>query len=271
MSYYPLHWLSTTFSTRQRTAELLQPEVEKNVLSPHDFDLAASFLPGIHRHWPAMYSSGIAGATFGFGYYYARPRWSPGKLSLVTGIATMAGLIYGQARQLFAHRQFTQSLVNPKGFMTALMNVDRRLGGDGNLGFTLERIRSEDLDQKNETRDNEMNIENQMVGEDNWDITQKPSNPKPESTVHHQSSQSAESSSRWEEIRELNKRNAGQQSSWDTIRQQHERRNLSAMAAQRESGTKDPQDERALDQAKFDAMVEAERRNGISQDAKDTT
>ncbi|KAH7931089.1 hypothetical protein BV22DRAFT_1027852 [Leucogyrophana mollusca] len=260
---YPLHWLSTTFSSRTRTAELLQPEVENNVLSLHDFDLATTFLPGMHRHWPAMYSSGAAGAAFGFGYFYSRPRWASRKLTLVTGAATIAGMVYGQVRQVLAHRQFTQALENPKGFIQALSNVDRRLGGDGNLGFTLERIRAEDSGQKSEPSRIEPGFE--MVREDNWDRVPSSSNSIPASG---QPSQPAELKSRWEEIRAANTRNAGRQSSWDTIRQQHERSRLPGSTSQ-DSSVAETQDDRALEQAKFDAMLEAERRQGLSPEGRD--
>jgi hypothetical protein len=49
---YPLHWLKTTFPSQSRTVELLQPELEKGVITKHDFDLATRFLPAGHRHWP---------------------------------------------------------------------------------------------------------------------------------------------------------------------------------------------------------------------------
>lgn len=49
MSY--LSWLHKTFPTRQRTAELLRPELEEQVLSLHDYELATRFLPGPNMDW----------------------------------------------------------------------------------------------------------------------------------------------------------------------------------------------------------------------------
>ena len=57
--------------------------------------------------------------------------------------------------------------------------------------------------------------------------------------------------SRWDEIRAANARNTGRQSSWDALRQNHERDRV--QKAEGESGS-----ERAQEQARFDAMLEAE-------------
>lgn len=69
---------------------------------------------------------------------------------------------------------------------------------------------------------------------------------------------------RWDEIRAANSRSAGQ-SSWDTIRQRHERIRLPDSGPP--SGDSSPiteADERPAAQAKFDALLEAERRRGQS-------
>ena len=52
MSYLTtIAWLHKTFPTRQRTAELLRPELEGHVLSSHDYELATRFLPGPSMDW----------------------------------------------------------------------------------------------------------------------------------------------------------------------------------------------------------------------------
>lgn len=48
--------------------------------------------------------------------------------------------MYGGFRRFVAHRQFSEALESPDGFMTTLIHVHKRLGGDGNIGFTLKRI-----------------------------------------------------------------------------------------------------------------------------------
>lgn len=87
-------------------------------------------------------------------------------------------MVFGQLRQVMAHRQFTEALENPVGFIEALRNVDRRLGGDGHLGFTLERIRNEGA-RVDDTVASGRNKEHgpEMVSEENWDKASTLSNP----------------------------------------------------------------------------------------------
>ncbi|KAG1761920.1 hypothetical protein EDD22DRAFT_894044 [Suillus occidentalis] len=239
---YPLHWLKTTFPSQSRAVELLQPELEKGVITKHDFDLATRFLPGGHRHWPAIYGVGAAGATLGYGYFR---------------------IVFGQVRQALAHRQFAEALENPAGFMEALHNVDSRLGGNGQLGFTLVRLRNDAARLDNPPTSQEHGPE--MVSEENWKKSWSHSNA-PDAT----SPQATQPKNRWEEIRAANARSVGYVSSWDAIRQRHERNRLPNSTS---SPGNDPpssgMDDRTAEQAKFDAILEAERRRGQSQDSRD--
>jgi len=81
-------------------------------------------------------------------------------------------MVFGQVRQVMAHRQFTEALENPAGFIEALRDIDRRLGGDGHLGFTLERIRNEGA-RVGTTVSSGRNEEHgpEMVSEENWQKT----------------------------------------------------------------------------------------------------
>jgi hypothetical protein len=63
--------------------------------------------------------------------------------------------------------------------------------------------------------------------------------------------------SRWDEIRAANARNAAQQSSWDALRQNHERNQV----ARTDDAYSSTENDRAQEQARFDAMLEAERRS----------
>ncbi|KAG0708957.1 hypothetical protein DFH29DRAFT_842741 [Suillus ampliporus] len=273
---YPLHWLKTTFSSRTRTVELLQPELEKGVITKHDFDLATTFLPGGHKHWPAIYGVGAAGATLGYGHSIARPRWSHTKLAWGSGAATLIGMVFGQVRQVLAHRQFTEALENPAGFIEALRNIDRRLGGDGRLGFTLERIRKDGA-RLDDTVTSGSSKEHgpEMVSEENWKKTWTQSNA-PDGDICHPdifaagSTQATQPKNRWEEIRAANARSSGYVSSWDTIRQRHERNRLpNSTSSQSNDPPLSATDDRAAEQAKFDTILEAERRRGQSQDSRD--
>ncbi|KAG2118428.1 hypothetical protein DEU56DRAFT_747713 [Suillus clintonianus] len=265
---YPVHWLKTTFSSRTRTVELLQPELEKGVITKHDFDLATRFLPGGHRHWPVIYGVGAAGASLGYGRSIARPRWSHTKLVWVSGAATLMGMVFGQVRQVLAHKQFTEALENPAGFMEALRDVDRRLGGDGHLGFTLERIRKD-------AKSTALRWSTRKIGrKPGLNLMLPMASDRPDSGICRPdiitagSPQAAQPKNRWEEIRAANARSAGYVSSWDTIRQRHERNRLPDSTSSPPSNNPGI-DERTTEQAKFDAILEAERRRGQSQDSRD--
>ncbi|EGO03506.1 hypothetical protein SERLA73DRAFT_175014 [Serpula lacrymans var. lacrymans S7.3] len=259
---YPLQWLSNTFNSRSKAIELLQPEVENNVLTRHDFDLAVNFLPGIHRYFPGIYSGTFTGATLGYGYMFARPRWTPRRFTALSGLGFIVGGMFGMLRQVLAHRQFAKALEDPKGFMRALADVHHRLGGEGELGFTLERLRNEGTGRNAQVPER---VEQgpEMVDEDYWDRPRPSVNESANATVITETSSNTAASqpaARWNEIRAANARAAGQQSSWDAIRQKHERNRLP------NSSSNTVVDERALEQAKFDAMIEAERRKGTGQE-----
>ena len=69
--------------------------------------------------------------------------------------------------------------------------------------------------------------------------------------------------SRWDEIRAANAR-AGRSSTWDVLRQSHERNQIPGNSQSTEVPSGPPLDdadaERAREQARFDAWLEAERK-----------
>jgi hypothetical protein len=171
-------------------------------------------------------------------------------------------MVFGRVRQVLAHKQFTEALENPAGFMEALCNVDRKIGGDGQLGFTLARIRKDAAHLDTTTFGSGQEHGPEMVSEENWKKSWPHSNA-PDAAPP----QAAQPKNRWEEIRAANARSAGYVSSWDTIRQRHERNRLPDSTS---SPTNDPPlSDRTAEQAKFDAILEAERRRGQSQDSRD--
>lgn len=95
-----------------------------------------------------LYATGATTLTAGYGYHSARPRWSYRKSAILGGAAFALGTFYGGFKRYVAHRQFTQSLDNPEGFVIALIRVHKRLGGDGNIGFTLRRIQQTEAAEK---------------------------------------------------------------------------------------------------------------------------
>lgn len=66
--------------------------------------------------------------------------------------------------------------------------------------------------------------------------------------------------SRWEAIRAANVRNVGQHSTWDAIRQQHERTKLSGASSTNDSAMNGGNEDPTIAQARFEAMLAAERR-----------
>lgn len=77
------------------------------------------------------------------------------------------------------------------------------------------------------------------------------------------SPQVARPKNRWEEIRAANARSAGYVSSWDAIRQRYERNRMPSSTSSQSNGPpSSATDDRAAEQAKFDAILEAERRRG---------
>ncbi|KAI6136718.1 hypothetical protein F5141DRAFT_1209029 [Pisolithus sp. B1] len=251
---YPLDWLTSTFRSRERTVELLRPELENNVLTQHDFDLAVRFLPGSHSHWPMLYGSGAAGATALYGYRVARPPWGQRKSVIFGGVAFVAGMMYGGFRRFVAHRQFSEALENPEGFVLALSHVHKRLGGDGNIGFTLRRVQRRKDDVPVDTGDYPRSSE---TGFENLTPSESTRSNNPNSSVGFKS--------RWDEIRAANARNIGQQSTWDAIRQRQERSRIPVSSPNNDQSTEERED-RAAAQARFEAMLEAERHRGEDRD-----
>ncbi|KAL4064919.1 hypothetical protein V8B97DRAFT_1919869 [Scleroderma yunnanense] len=254
---YPLEWLTSTFPSRERTFELLRPELENNVLTQHDFDLAVMFLPGTHRHWPLLYASGAAGGAVCYGYYAARPRWGQRKMSIFGGAAFALGMMYGGFRRFVAHRQFSEALEDPEGFVTTLSHVHKRLGGDGNIGFTLRRIpKQRDMDA-----DNDHNSQHPEIASESWKHS--------DTSGSETGNQTTAFKSRWDEIRAANARGVGQHSTWDVIRQRHERHKVSSPSSTGDESANNEQEDRVVAQARFEAMVEAERQRGRDQDRRE--
>jgi hypothetical protein len=70
-------------------------------------------------------------------------------------------------------------------------------------------------------------------------------------------------SNRWDQIRAANLRATAQHSSWDVLRQNYERRRIRTGDSGISPGQDGPGYDRAAEQAKFDAMLEAERRKAM--------
>ncbi|KAG8219886.1 hypothetical protein J3R82DRAFT_865 [Butyriboletus roseoflavus] len=256
MSYLTtIAWLHKTFTTRQRTAELLRPELEEHVLSSHDYELATRFLPGLSKDWHVVYGVGTSAAVYGYGSYLARPRWNVWRLRLASVAAFLVGSTYGTFRQFLVHYRFANSLENPQGFIVALNHVDERLGGNGQIGFAFKEMLAKKLEIKSGLDHSNHAQDASMVPEEGRDQDNIVGDvPRSDPTQLR---------TRWDEIRAANLRCAGQ-SSWDTIRQHHERSRLPDSSTPSDSSSITEADERAAAQVTFDALLEAERRRGRS-------
>jgi hypothetical protein len=141
--------------------------------------------------------------------------------------------------RLRAHSEFVKSLEDRNGFIKSLSNVDRRLGGAGSTKAYLDEANIQEA------------VRFPEAGQSSSQLT------SPESATATATNSPL---NRWDEIRKANARGSAQNSSWDALRQNHER-NRVAGTNEASSFT---ESDRAQEQANFDAMLEAERRRGSS-------
>ncbi|KAK7694813.1 hypothetical protein QCA50_002001 [Cerrena zonata] len=275
-----VQWLDTTFKSPERTAELLRPDLESGLITPNDYRTAVAFLPGPHRYYPVIYS---ATSTAAFAGFVKLRRWqltSP-RIFALGFVSNFAGLIWGQIERARVHYRFAHQLENPTGFSQALQNVNMRTGGKEPLRWALPGA-DRDLLQRGLTEPGTMGEEGRSH-EDEWakeptgipsDVSQtshssSSTNP-PNTSGSTAATQTSRNATKWDEIRAANARGA-QNSAWDVLRQQHEReRMLERQQQQQRSSdngsfasppsTRYSDDDRAREQARFDAMLEAERR-----------
>ncbi|KAH9950498.1 hypothetical protein B0H21DRAFT_819296 [Amylocystis lapponica] len=253
---YPIQWLDATFRTRQNTEQLLRPDLDSGLITEHDFHLASTFLPGNHRYWPNAFGLLTSGAVAGYGVFSKRSRWTVRRTTILGVVAGVCGTVYGQFRRAKAHWTFTQQLDDPVAFTQALENVNQRTGGVKPLAWTLQR--AVDAAQK---QDMHGNILRPQESSFTPDVDQSVSPDTTSAEIARPPSSSSEDSSRpanrWDQIRAANARNAGQPSSWDILRQQHERERVVKKTV---SEDRFDDVDLAEEQARFDAMVDAERR-----------
>jgi len=212
----------------------LRPELENGTLNLHDYDLALNFLPGYHRYWPLAYGSIAICGIIAYRRFQRIP-WTSTRMGLAIGLST-SSVLYGEYRRNRAHQTFIRSLDNIKGFIQALENVNTKAGGGKPIfGGTVN------------TNANDM----ESSGIEDGDIqSQEPDKKRPATPTAR-----TPSVLRWEQIRAANARTTGQNSSWDALRQKHERSIISASSAnERDDNVSD-------EQARFDAMVEADKKN----------
>lgn len=263
--YGTVQWLDQTFSSRARTEVLLRPELEAGVITEHDYAVATTFLPGYHRYYPYAYGAIATTLTASYGVMVRRPRWSHGRMVALSSAAYFLGAVFGQVRRAVAHAGFVRTLDDRAQFFQALQNVNRRLGGDDNASLEwgddpAAPRQHQHQHQRNEQQKTDMSGDAVPAEQESaWSAS--PSPVPRNAPSGGQSSTSSAQSTRWDEIRAANARNA-RSSSWDALRQQHQRPAV-VDTVQPSPGSysgAESDTERIAEQARFDALLEAERK-----------
>jgi len=170
------------------------------------------------------------------------------------------GFAYGFKQKLDAHRKFARALENPAGFNRALQGVNLRLGGTTPWNYGVP-VREDLLDDSTPrtTPDSEFQEERDRSSNTGlWDTSSTPSS-SPIPTRPTSQPQASTNNSRWEQIRGGS--NGGPVSSWDTIRQNHERSRIQGDSRSDAPSLAQPEETtRTADEARFELMLEAERR-----------
>ncbi|CDO73217.1 hypothetical protein BN946_scf185007.g272 [Trametes cinnabarina] len=253
-------WFDHAFSSRQKAEQLLRPDLESGLLTPHDYQLAVSFLPGPVRYLPYIHTV-LWGGLAGLAVYRFKPKVRfP---TTIVGVSAASGYGIGIIHYIRQHKKFAHELQDREAFLLALDNVNRRIGNTVPLFPQLDRdkllARIRQRRQENgEVLDPGIEIVSD-IGDDTDSSAYVDSNPEgPDLEPSHSTGRFK---STWEAIREANARNAGRQSTWDELRQRHERQRAVGRGQARQSEpAEEIEDPRAKAQAEFDAILEAERK-----------
>ncbi|TBU34518.1 hypothetical protein BD311DRAFT_746308 [Dichomitus squalens] len=258
-------WFDHAFRDRAATEQLLRPDLESGLLSQHDYQLAVDFLPGYHRYLPYVHTalwSALAGlATF---RYRSRVRFP----TTVVTVSAVSGYGIGLWHYFRFHRQFALELEDRQAFLLVLENVNKRLGNQSTLFPQLDERKMFETIMKRKQENGEVLSDGAELLAD----TDSPTAPSDAIRASPAKEAPVRPKSTWEAIREANAQNAGKHSSWDELRQRHERRRVSD-SGQASVGrdqvsdsdstsptTSEIEDPRAQAQKEFDAILEAERK-----------
>ncbi|RDB28817.1 hypothetical protein Hypma_015432 [Hypsizygus marmoreus] len=236
---YNVRWVEQTFHTRAATEALLSPERENGNLTSHDYDAAAAFFPGFHRHYRLV--GGVAAIPLL--YTVRKPTWSNARSYIFLTTASFAGFVIGHALSLTAHFNFVRSIENPDGFSQAMDNIQKNTGSFAPQGPVIVR------------QGRKIEVDHDP------DAPPLDSSPTPApSSAPTDSLTPIKPATKWDEIRALNAR-AASNSSWDALRQRHERARVPAPSSSpsEDDFERTRGDDRAAEQARFDELLEKER------------
>ncbi|KAF9473119.1 hypothetical protein BDN70DRAFT_966806 [Pholiota conissans] len=208
LRYAPL-WMDSVFRSKTTTEALLSSQRESGYLSPHDYEASITFLTNWHRQYPLL------GALAGVGlvYCFRSPKWVTNtKRATLTFTLPFAGYSIGKISLLSAHFKYLNSIENPHGFQQAMEQIQAQAGAP-KAGIIMERPYHMSPDDM--TPD---------------EISNKVHPPVPQIVLPNPSetqlSTPAKSPhTKWDEIRAANAVSV-QNSTWDRLRQQHERKDL---------------------------------------------
>jgi len=207
----------------------------------------------------------MAVGTIIYGVRFARPHWTTVRIVSMSTTSSALGYLAGFPHKLFYHARFAWSLEDGAGFNQALQNINLRLGGSTPwpYGVPVKDDAFPVAIGNPRVRSSPPSGDEPSFNEDaTWNTSSDTSSaPSQQPTATHSSS------GRWDEIRAANSK-SGTLSSWDLLRQAHER---SRVQNQTESGSQEPEEPSDFDnkgdptrppsdEARFSAMLEAERR-----------
>ncbi|KAH9898009.1 hypothetical protein C8Q73DRAFT_683352 [Cubamyces lactineus] len=250
-------WFDHAFASRQKAEQLLRPDLENGLLTRHDYDLAVSFLPGPVRYLPYVHTAVWGGLSALAVYRFKLKVRFP---TTVVGVSAVTGYGVGIVHYFREHRRFARQLQDREAFLLVLDNVNRRLGNSMPLISQSDRDKILEHINKRRAENGEVLDAGIEIVTDVGDSTDSTaltdSLPDPNTSQEG----TARPKSTWEAIREANARNTGRHSSWDELRQRHERQRTAGRVQQKESVPEEVEDPRAKAQAEFDAILEAERK-----------
>ncbi|KAJ7293044.1 hypothetical protein C8J57DRAFT_1703887 [Mycena rebaudengoi] len=252
---YNVHWMDRTFRSRTACETLLLPEVQNGNLNAQDYARILAARPFIRF-------SGILGyALSGVGVYLSVRALRPPRLALA-GASFVAAPVLGEALRVAGHLRLFRAVEDVDGFARAMDNVRRKVAYAGLGPITLKRrLRAVEGDERPFADAVEQ-------GTTEYGESAAPPDGVPPRTVPNAPVRAAAGKSRWDEIRETRSRTE-ENKTWESIRRGRPRpsaANVDSSGGQPPSseplGYRD--DDRAGEQARFDAMLEKERNMGAS-------
>ncbi|KAF8592091.1 hypothetical protein K439DRAFT_631423 [Ramaria rubella] len=222
---------------RDNVERMLLPEVEAGSISWHDFERTKQYASVNRKLWPTATAVLTATSAIYYGYWHRKqPKLS---VLIIAPFAYVVGLFPGLIGQVLAARRFHNDLEDPRGVKEA---ITRRIRLSGDFPNSPQSKGQEDT-SKNDSQSGPLlspvpYIANYISG-----------------IVMHMNGQGNAPQDRWAELRKASI--VSTTSTWDIIRQTHER---SAGEGQEAEFNTAEQDDNQTEQAKFDALLEAERK-----------